>query len=589
MKPYLIKKKKRFDTSKYSFAYSSVSSAHTYGNVIAVVANYIKSLFPDNYFKTVQIATKIAYKEFDFRKNSKKEFRMKEKPMLIIRPRIVSDASNLFANNTFKTTRFTDNLLRGNLGDMMSFIDDNDKGIHIKYLLNRMGIEFEVTIICETIMEQINLMTYFNNRVRQDKIFDLSTALESQIPRKIIDLLSNDLGIPVYDENQSTKRFLDYMNSHSGYPVTYKLKNSTKNDEFFRYYNTKIMTTFEGLNIDDGNKKGFVTDTATMTFNCKCEFWGTGLYYYFTQKVINDIDDDLKPKDPSGTVIPLFTIDLSLKDPGLPESYQLYNTAIFKTDEEMDGEESDVIDISPIMDEDLLDLIKYCQFSGTSIDPYVAIYVSKDKNFIKLEDEFSYDIMKNEVTIFNPDSSVTYRIFIYKNNLLVNELIKKTMNEREWDINKISEDGNNSNYLESRLAPHFGITENAVVNEERQVIPDVPKYPIEENSIYKIYYGKTRFNILTNLDILKESEFIEIGLNNDFEVLIKDLKVERGYFCIPEEFSNISKIIDVNYDKDISNQFDTEYITIDNKKYKMFILGKDTLTLLDLKVYFSME
>ena len=70
------------------------------------------------------------------------------------------------------------------------------------------------------------------------------------------------------------------------------------------------MTTFEGLNIDDGNKKGFVTDTATMTFNCKCEFWGTGLYYYFTQKVINDIADDLKPKDPSGTIIPLFTIDI---------------------------------------------------------------------------------------------------------------------------------------------------------------------------------------------------------------------------------------------------------------------------------------
>ena len=160
------------------------------------------------------------------------------------------------------------------------------------------------------------------------------------------------------------------------------------------------------------------------------------------------------------------------------------------------------------------------------------------------------------------------------------------MNEREWDINKISEDGNNSNYLESRLAPHFGITENAVVNEERQVIPDVPKYPIEENTIYKIYYGKTKFNTLTNLDVLKEGEFIEVSLNSDFEVLIKDLKVERGYFCIPEEFS---KIIDVNYDKDISKQFDTEYINIDKKRYKLFILGKDTLTLLDLKVYFSIE
>ena len=37
MKPYCIKKKKRFDTSRYSFAYSSVSSAHTYGNVIAIL------------------------------------------------------------------------------------------------------------------------------------------------------------------------------------------------------------------------------------------------------------------------------------------------------------------------------------------------------------------------------------------------------------------------------------------------------------------------------------------------------------------------------------------------------------------------
>ena len=53
MKPYLIKKKKRFDTSKYSFAYSSVSSAHTYGNVIAVVANYIKSLFNLIYNKKI--------------------------------------------------------------------------------------------------------------------------------------------------------------------------------------------------------------------------------------------------------------------------------------------------------------------------------------------------------------------------------------------------------------------------------------------------------------------------------------------------------------------------------------------------------
>ena len=73
-------------------------------------------------------------------------------------------------------------------------------------------MEFDVMIILDTVMEQLNAVNGFKNRVRQDMNFNLETALEAFIPQNIIDLLSHNSGIPVFDENNKVKRFLDYMN-----------------------------------------------------------------------------------------------------------------------------------------------------------------------------------------------------------------------------------------------------------------------------------------------------------------------------------------------------------------------------------------
>ena len=235
-KSIIIKSSPKFDPKNYSFISCNTSAAHTYGNVTAIMVNYIKSLFPDNYFKYVHTATKIAYREFDFRKNTNKDEFKKEKPMLIIRPRIIMD-KDLFMSETLKTTRFTSVFGKGNSGELMPFFEDKERGIYIKYLLNRMCMEFECMVVTESVLEQINIATAFSNRIRQDKDFIIETALESCVPKQILDLVSNDSKISMYDENNSVKRFLDYLNSHSGYPMTYKMKSSTRNEEFFRYCN----------------------------------------------------------------------------------------------------------------------------------------------------------------------------------------------------------------------------------------------------------------------------------------------------------------------------------------------------------------
>ena len=46
------------------YCVAQTSLAHTYGNVTCFITQYLKNLFPENYFKTVHISSTIAYKQF---------------------------------------------------------------------------------------------------------------------------------------------------------------------------------------------------------------------------------------------------------------------------------------------------------------------------------------------------------------------------------------------------------------------------------------------------------------------------------------------------------------------------------------------
>jgi len=240
------------------YCIAQTSLAHTYGNVTAFILEYVKGLFPKNYFSTVTVSSKIAFKEFDILKNTNSNVFKKTKPMLIIKPRVEIESNDNFLSGTYLTARVDDNYRDVDFSNLQSFIYDKSRGAEMKFLLNRIRMVFDVVIITETQIEQLNQAFYFKNAVRQDIPFFLSTSLESYIPREMMELMGNDVGIPVYDENGSVKKFLDYINTNSIYPVSYKMKNSSGHDEFFRFYPANIDTTITNLSIDDGSKKGLI-------------------------------------------------------------------------------------------------------------------------------------------------------------------------------------------------------------------------------------------------------------------------------------------------------------------------------------------
>lgn len=402
------------------YCMAQTSLAHTYGNVTCFITEFVKSIFPENYFKTVHISSTIAYKQFSIFQNSKKEFLYKTKPMLIIRPRVNLNDTDVFLYNTLLTTRFDDSFSDIDFGNLQDFVYDTESGANIKFLLNRLKMTFDISLVFESQMEQLNQSHYLKNRMRWDKPFFLQTALESYIPRELFELMGNDINIPLYDENGSVKNFLDHVNGNSVFPITYKMKNSSGNDEFFRFYPANMDTTFTNLDNDDGGKKGLISDMFTTSFSITTEFYATGLYYYFNRKPerIDAIVGEMVTN--SKKIIPLFTLN-NLHTEKIAEGWNIFAAPIYKVEYVKNG--PDVLDLSAIFNYNLDQLIKYHTDNGIPIRTLLIPIVMKDNDQLIEGVDFKIDYDEKVLLTRKINTESTYRLILHINTFYANSIL----------------------------------------------------------------------------------------------------------------------------------------------------------------------
>lgn len=555
-------------------ACSSVSLAHTFGNATAIMTNYIESLFTDGYFKTIHTTTKIGYREFDFNRNQDKEMSKKRKPMLVIRPRVVLDNNDAFLADTFKTRRFTDDFRSGDYDELQPFFEDRKRSIYIKYLLNRLTMDFDITIITSTTMEQLNLANYLKNRVRWEMNFPIYTYLEGHTSRKLYELISNDSGIPILDENGNIRRFLDYVNSHSCYPVTYKLKGSTGNDEFFRYYGTSMDTVFRDLSIDEGNKKNQVDDEATITFTVRTEFDAAGLYYYYTKNTAIDDFTDISSFSDDEVVIPVFTVDINYPKTKLPEGYQLYTNVMWHLEDENATE--DEVEFGEILSAVMQRLFEYCGKNNIPKEPYIHFEIMCNNYQLVEGRDFKVDLENMKLRILFCRPNVTYRLFIYTNVLYCNKLMASLMDAEE-DVNIVSMDASRKDntrkvyYTEDELEDS-GI--DKATNLEGQYIK--PSYSDEKpNNYYKVYYSKIKRGRAVTDKVILSGKSEELTKNDNI-VTNFTLINECIIIAVPVFWNELISAID-DEGIDIILTMDTDIIDINGEEYRFYKFGADTI------------
>ena len=395
------------------------SAAHTYGNAITFIQKWLIDLFPkrddgDSVFRTVHVSSKLAHKQI---RSSTHEMYKKNKPMMIIRPRVEFN-DDRFLRGTPLTDRMIMDQMNFGVSGLNEFFFDRDNRLAIKYQLNRTVMYADVTLIFSTLMQQLNYATYIKNAISLGHPFDLRTCFESLLSLEMMAMVSEISGIPIKDSNGSVCNFLDYMNAHTLGPVTYKLQGSTQTQEFYRYYPVTIDTMIDSIDVDDGERNGQITDNYQIRFSIRMEFFTTGFYYIFNDN-IHKIKHPVFSED--SAIIPIYTDVLLKEDLDLALGWNLYTRFSCRLEKIHDS-----IDIESMLNQSIKAAIKYHVVEHIPMNEMIDIKIRRQGDYINQGRDFIIDYDKLAIKFNNTEFGFfTYTVFICINIEYINDLIRK--------------------------------------------------------------------------------------------------------------------------------------------------------------------
>ena len=415
------------------------SIAHTVGNVTTLFTEFLKSLFPDSFFQYVHVATRMAYREQKQEENSDYEFIKKRKPILIIRPKIDINNTDIFLTYSLFTTNLFGADLTLNESNMQPFFLDREAQCQINYMLNRIRVVFECTMMFDTEFEQINQYAYFLNLFTQERVYRMNTALEFYIPPSIMELVSAYSGVPIKDNDHgTTKHFLDYFMQHSNKYVTIKERTSSSTIDFFMFYPLSIDYVFTDITKDDPNKKDWASDSCNINFTLTTEFNTVAIYDFATKQkknveILGEVSIGPKKRRPIDNgginIIPYFTIGNLFEHTKMENGYELFYTQAFETDETI-HEDEDYLDLEPVFrDTNAMDIIKWHNKQGVPNSVFLQFIIMRNNDKLIEGTDFIVDWENFKLRILKADPDKTYRLNIFVNNLYVTHLMENFNNE----------------------------------------------------------------------------------------------------------------------------------------------------------------
>lgn len=407
------------------------SIAHTVGNVTSLFTEFIKSLFPDNYFRHTHINTRMAYREQKREENSTYEFIKKTRPILIIRPRIDLNNTDIFLSYSLFTSNMYGKDFQGSSFNFQPVFRDRDARCQLSYLMNRIRVIFDVTIMLDTEYEQMNQYSYLLNLFVQERPYRMDTALEIYMPGSLVELISAYSGNPIFDNDTGTvKPFLDYMMAHSNKYITFKERSGSSTKDFFLFYPCSIDYVISDITKDDPNKKSWASYSCNINFTLSTEFNTIGIYEFLTLQEKKEIviDFNLGSKDVhSGdgiNIIPQFTIGNLFDKIQMENGYEMFYSQSFETDPNLVGQ-TDILEIGGVFEKsNAKDIIEWHNKNGIPNTVFIQFIIMRNNEKLVEGKDFTVDWNNLTINILDSDPDKTYRLNIFLNNLYINQLME---------------------------------------------------------------------------------------------------------------------------------------------------------------------
>lgn len=418
------------------YAMGSSSASTTYGNIMVFVKERILQLLPIINFKDINLSSEIAYVNTRRRlgRNSLREISKLETPNMTIIPRIQPPSGDVYLYDVPLTKNYN-NIEYGVAKNTLFWILRNkDDGYFFTYKLNRDRISFDVEITVDTLIQQTDIWKYMLNWFTWERPYAVPTCLEAMIPRHMIKAMGKLSNIDIDNPNSNQiPVILQMLNRYSRYPITYKMRNGTGLDEFYMYYQTYVMLSFEELQTDEVNRKNFADNFYQIKFQCIADFNIPGLFAIIGEnEPPKIIKEDLRVIEPNGCheLVPLFTVNnFYNRYPTIRNGFVYHTTARFKLEETR--KLSEKVPIQLLFDSWRLDIIHEYDNNKVPMCTLINLIILRDGKELEEGTDFIAHWNSMEIEVFNPDHESTYQLIIYvNNNLFTNERIEHV--EHDW-------------------------------------------------------------------------------------------------------------------------------------------------------------
>lgn len=418
------------------YSMGSTSSSCTYGNVIKALEQELLRYFPKGFFRYKHVSSQMIFREeAHISTFTDAELKKREKPLFLLRPAFENN-QDIPLSNTMLTTNVYSNTNAISVKSVFPLIKDSKHRIIIGYRMNRDAIPFECTIRLQTLVEQLDIYKMMQNNMQWGGPFQRSFALESVIPYELIKYIAIMNGFDL-SKSSNIPLLMHYLQSHSSFPITYKIRNSTSLPEFFMYYRVPVMITLEDLNVDSGSRKGMVDDIYEINFNIRCEFNMPGVFLMYGNEVNPrkfNIRINSDVSETSTAYIPIYTMDRLFEENNmLLDGYKMYTTTIFQTEEENKNND-DSLDLNCIIHPQYIQVIRKYDVSGIPQDILFKIVVYGGEERLEEGEDFTVDWSLMTLTVHKSDPECTYRIIVYANMNKLNEEIAEIQNLQSSDI-----------------------------------------------------------------------------------------------------------------------------------------------------------
>jgi hypothetical protein len=401
------------------YATAMTSASHIFGNVAKAVEAHVERKLPMGLLKDKSISTTMAPRFFKRFRNTGDDWKKKQRPFMILRPSFETPSSDLFLQNTLYT-RQEGTEITCTRGGIQEFLTDKKRGFFLGFKINRYTVTFDIGIQFNTQAQMLDTWHYLLNTMRWDIPEYINTSLESMVPKVILAHLGEILGIDISRE-ENIPTMLKYLRTYSTYPITYKMRTDTSQDEYFLYYKQNLLTTFSDLSMDEGSKKGMADEYFTLSFKCNVEFNIMGSYLLVGKKgIYKQIEFDISLASDDVSLTPIYTYDVREEDAELARlGYRPLCTAMIKT-EAKNHNQDDTVPLYSALTDEVLQVLDNILAQG--LDPEILLRVKLFKSTDDLVSEAEYHIIwTNKMLIIkNSDKFATYRIVIYANLAYLN-------------------------------------------------------------------------------------------------------------------------------------------------------------------------